>query len=203
MDAEWWDIVNAIAQSIGALGTMGALLVAALVYRRQVADARSAQARRVRAAYGPSHLELHNDSGAPIYEAYPAQLHPRRAAPASGAGDWFQDVELFVGRHFVVRHERPISPRYLIGRRGRIDPGGVLDVYLDHQSAHLGRYGWTFRDDNGRLWFRQVGSGALVPVRTRVRETAPGAWRFRLLDRLLALNARVRNRGGGGAAGSR
>ncbi|GAA1382948.1 hypothetical protein GCM10009613_11660 [Pseudonocardia kongjuensis] len=47
MDAEWWDIVNAIAQSVGALGTMGALLIAAFTYRGQVRDRRQAQAARV------------------------------------------------------------------------------------------------------------------------------------------------------------
>lgn len=74
MDADWWDIVNAIAQSVGAIGTTGALLVAALVYRRQAADQHRAQASRVRLRATPKSaaewkLEMTNDSDQPVQAA--------------------------------------------------------------------------------------------------------------------------------------
>lgn len=42
--ADPWEIVNAIAQTVGALGTTGALLVAAITFKRQVRNAERAQA---------------------------------------------------------------------------------------------------------------------------------------------------------------
>lgn len=45
--ADTWEIVGTIADSVAAIGTTGALIVAAMVYRHQYLDARSAQASRV------------------------------------------------------------------------------------------------------------------------------------------------------------
>lgn len=45
--ANGWEILNAVAQTFGALGTAGALWVAAVAYRRQVKDRHLAQASGV------------------------------------------------------------------------------------------------------------------------------------------------------------
>src|SRR5205823_2015118 len=42
-----WEIAGVLANAVASLGTLGALIVAVAVYRRQVADARSDQASRV------------------------------------------------------------------------------------------------------------------------------------------------------------
>ncbi|MEV1295224.1 hypothetical protein [Pseudonocardia sp. NPDC049635] len=57
-----WDIVNAIAQTIGALGTAGALIVAVQVYRRQVNDQRRDQAAQVVVTYTEGVVLLRNHS---------------------------------------------------------------------------------------------------------------------------------------------
>lgn len=68
--ANGWEILNAVAQSVGAVGTTGALIVAALAYRRQVADRRSAQASRVllrrESGGGDVFYTLLNDSDLPV-----------------------------------------------------------------------------------------------------------------------------------------
>lgn len=67
--ANAWDILNAIAQSVGALGTTGALIVAAVAYRRQVQDHRRAQASRMTVSFVDSRNEVivRNNSDLPVY----------------------------------------------------------------------------------------------------------------------------------------
>lgn len=73
-----WDIAGTIADSVASLGTVGALLWAVFLYRRQVEDARTEQASRVFVALRAvdlggrteTHIVLDNASDRPVFRLY-------------------------------------------------------------------------------------------------------------------------------------
>src|SRR3954451_20574465 len=63
-----WDIVGTMANALAGLGAVGALLIAALAYRRQVEDARAAQASKVVLYFQGNDVIIENCSPTPIYD---------------------------------------------------------------------------------------------------------------------------------------
>lgn len=91
--ANGWEILNALAQTVGAVGTTGALLVAAFTYRRQVDNQRRAQASRVlmrtKHTTDAVTFELRNDSDQPV-----TNVQLVETAPFPFRGAITQDPEL-------------------------------------------------------------------------------------------------------------
>jgi len=142
-----WHIANVIAQSIGALGTMGALIVAVRVYRRQEDDSRREQARRVTVKMDNRYtIVVANHSDLPITA--------------------FRHEWTVVSDRVSFSRDIPDSG---------IGPGGSETFLLDHEAEdvpfEVSFWGvdvaaMQFEDAAGRCW-RRTSEGVLRPLPPR------------------------------------
>lgn len=132
-----WDIISTVADSIAGLGTLGALIVAVIVYRRQVNDARRLQASRVLIEVphpddGTDELALivRNVSDLPIYSIHvryghrPNWILPITIEHSLAAGDVFR-ISL-VGWEHDIWKTADILFRDAAGNYWRRTAGGQL-----------------------------------------------------------------------------
>lgn len=153
--ANGWEILNAIAQSIGALGTTGALIVAAFAYRRQVWDRRREQASQVTAerknAEGRGLAVVRNHSALPI-----ARIRLRYA---TNYGRENRDVRV---------------------NRRAVPPGGALAIDLPVETWTVS---WVeFTDSAGRKWRRDSDGKLLAGPLSRYPWVPEPFVRYKVLD---------------------
>lgn len=169
--AEWWDIVNAVAQTVGAIGTAGALLIGALSYRRQVLERRRDLASHVNFRVAGQGrlvtLVVTNRGELPIT----ATVIVARLAPAEYA-TWHAFERILA--HTVETKDELYGPVY--GRHGEstgvigsVDPGASVTAYQTVPDAFFAQTGGlalalTFADGRGRRWLR-LPDGELLPAR--------------------------------------
>jgi hypothetical protein len=163
--------LGVIANSVAAVGAVGALLVAALVYRRQAADARSYQASRIatwleRESNTNIYWWVANYSGLPVYELsfhWPPDMPP----------DFLGDME-------VSQHSAWSG--FLNG--GAVDPleAGTrcreFVTFHHYDETRAGELLIKFRDAAGHCWERKA-TGELREIRNRFR----GRNRWRIFQR--------------------
>lgn len=172
--AEWWDILNAFAQTFGAIGTAGALLIAALSYRRQVNERRRDLASRVTLqVHSGEKLQftITNRGELPVSDVrFMEALHPSiyerweaRERAALGV--------VMAGRRVLV----PVPRRDGLPARsvGHVEPEETVTAVLpdvrprDFQKA-VAMTGLYFVDGHGRSWLRTT-SGGLFPAEKAAR----------------------------------
>ena len=167
---DWWSsflsVTSTVATAVAAVGSAGALVVAALVYRRQGNDSRSQQASRVltfvRDGNGSVEWAAQNLSDLPIYEvAYMAPVPP---------GDPNRKL---VNGHVVFERIDPIfdigTARFTLTTQQQ----GAMYVSYPKGDQSLDKSVIEFTDAAGHRWRRQS-NGDLGPAPKRESKRSSG-----------------------------
>lgn len=164
-----WDYIVDAADIFAGLGTLGALIVAVLVYRRQVDDARRSQAARI---------IPHLVSG---YKESPTYIYTVKN---------FSDLPIFdLHVDFAIEQMGKIRPavNYHSFKLNQ-DEGFSMEVEGNRRGSSVGlppeKYAVSFRfiDAAGRRWKRDE-TGALSQIRFTLRRQLRwklAGWRMRL-----------------------
>jgi hypothetical protein len=102
-----WDVLGAVGDFVGGVGTALALVIAAMAYRRQVDDARRAQAAKIliRFEQGPGdmmHIVVGNAGDTPVYQV--------KVSLVSGMDDFHpDDIEQAMLPAFAKIYVHPIE----------------------------------------------------------------------------------------------
>ena len=172
------DWMEAVGTCVGAVGTGGALFVAAVAYARQARDRRREQANRVSAWFtadtgvpgGRTVVNVRNTSGRAIYDCKIEVVDPSLPGTAIVMRGASAPSEAIMGFSVVppdldVLAFRGVDESLLLDPGGT--PAGIRLVFRDQAERY-----WR-RDEHGRLAEISMAEAAAAPPRREVPTVAP------------------------------
>jgi hypothetical protein len=171
---EMWNIAGTIVNSLSALGTLGALIMAVVVYRRAEDDKRREQASKITVMASPFKRQPDTDGEGKVAEGA-LQVTNHSDLPVYSIRASFGVVY-----PIAVRHGHYDMSMHSVG------PGETRSVKLkstdEQQETLLPQASLLFIDAAGRYWFR-LDTGHLYEVSPESMQLKKPLWLGRVMRR--------------------